>query len=148
VRLTVVTPLSIVVETGDVTCLRAEDETGAFGLLPGHADFLTALSVSVVTWRNKRGEEHHAAVLGGMLEVRDGDAIVIATPEAVLGDELHPLETDVLVAFRRRLEEERAARADSQRLELSAIRQICHILRPERAPDSGSGASQLDRFHQ
>ena len=32
--------------------LRAEDDTGAFGILPGHADFLTVLAVSVVTWRD------------------------------------------------------------------------------------------------
>ena len=51
-RLTVTTPLAIVVEADDVAHLRAEDETGAFGILPGHADFLTALAVSVVTWRD------------------------------------------------------------------------------------------------
>ena len=59
-KLTVTTPLAIVVEADDVAHLRAEDETGAFGILPGHADFLTALAVSVVSWRDERGAEHHA----------------------------------------------------------------------------------------
>ena len=54
-RLTIATPLAILLETGDVVHLRAEDETGSFGILAGHADFLTALSVSVVTWRGQRG---------------------------------------------------------------------------------------------
>ena len=49
-RLTITTPLAIVVEADDVAHLRAEDETGAFGILPGHADFLTALAVSVASW--------------------------------------------------------------------------------------------------
>ena len=43
-RLTVTTPLAIVAEADDVAHLRAEDDTGAFGILPGHADFLTALA--------------------------------------------------------------------------------------------------------
>jgi len=71
VRLTVATPLAIVIEVSDVAHLRAEDDTGAFGILPGHADFLTALAVSVASWRDDRGVEHHVAVRGGMLEVRD-----------------------------------------------------------------------------
>ena len=100
-RLTIATPLAILLETGDVVHPRAEDETGSFGILAGHADFLTVLSVSVVTWRGQRGAEHHAAVRGGMLEVRGGDEIAIATPEAVLDDDLHRLGIDVLAGFRR-----------------------------------------------
>ena len=129
-RLTIATPLSIVVEAGDVIHLRAEDETGSFGILAGHADFLTVLSVSVVTWRGQRGAEHHAAVRGGMLEVRGGDEIAIATPEAVLDDDLHRLGIDVLAGFRRASAEEQAARTDTQRLYVAAIRQIYRLLRP------------------
>jgi ATP synthase, F1 epsilon subunit (delta in mitochondria) len=78
-RLNVSTPLAVVVDADDVAHLRAEDETGAFGVMPGHADFLTVLAISVVTWRDRRGAEHHVAVRGGMFEVRGGDSIVIAT---------------------------------------------------------------------
>jgi F-type H+-transporting ATPase subunit epsilon len=134
VRLSVATPLAIVIEVSDVAHLRAEDDTGAFGILLGHADFLTALAVSVATWRDDRGIEHHVAVRGGMLEVRDGDTIAIATPEAVPGDDLRRLETEVLARFRRQLVEEQAARADARRLYLAAIRQIARLLRAERAP--------------
>ena len=133
-RLTVATPLVIVVEVGDVVHLRAEDDTGAFGILPGHADFLTALAVSVASWRDDRGAEHHVAVRGGMLEVRDGNTIGIATPEAVAGDDLQRLETEVLAKFRLQLVEEQAARTDAQRLYLAAIRQIARCLRSERTP--------------
>jgi F-type H+-transporting ATPase subunit epsilon len=133
-KLTVTTPLAIIVDTDDVTHLRAEDETGAFGILTGHADFLTALAVSVVSWRNGQGAEHHVAVHGGMLEVRGGSTIAIATREAVPGDDLHRLESEVLVQFRRQLAEEQSARKDAQRLYLAAIHQICHFLRPGRSP--------------
>jgi F-type H+-transporting ATPase subunit epsilon len=146
VRLTVTTPLAIVVEADDVAPLRAEDETGAFGILPGHADFLTAPAVSVASWRDDRGAEHHVAVRGGMLEVRGGmlevrggDTIAIASPEAVTGDDLHHLESEVLARFRRQLAEEQAARTDAQRLYLAAIRQIVRFLRMEQAPSMLAG---------
>jgi len=138
-KLTVTTPLAIAVEVDGVAHLRAEDETGAFGILPGHADFLTALAVSVVTWRDAKGAERHVAVRGGMLEVSRGEAIAIATREAVPGDDLHRLETEVLVRFRRQLAEEQAARADAQRLYLAAIRQIYRYLRPGRVPSVPGG---------
>jgi len=80
-----------------------------FRIVAGHADFLTALAVSVVTWRDRQGAEHYVAVRGGMIEVRGGQTITVATPEAVAGDDLHQLETEVLVRFRRQLEEEQAA---------------------------------------
>lgn len=149
-RLTVTTPLAIVVEVDDVAHLRAEDETGAFGILPGHADFLTALSVSVMSWRDARGAEHHIAVRGGMLEVRDGQRIAVATREAIASDDLQQLENDVLVAFRRAIEEEKAARVDAQRLYLAAIRQICRFLRSERTATvpGGAGVEQLEGLEQ
>jgi F-type H+-transporting ATPase subunit epsilon len=134
VRLTVTTPLAILVEATDVAHLRAEDESGAFGILPGHADFLTVLTASVASWRDDRGAEHHLALRGGLLEVRGGDAIAIATPEAVAGDDLHRLESEVLAKFRRQLVEEQAARTDAERLYLAAIRQIARFLRAEGTP--------------
>lgn len=138
-RLNVSTPLAVVVDVDDVAHVRAEDETGAFGIMTGHADFLTVLAISVVTWRDQRGAEHHVAVRGGVFEVRGGGAIVIATKEAVRCDDLRHLETEVLAAFRRAVEEDRAARVDAERLYISAVRQICCFLRSEHAPTVPGG---------
>jgi len=143
-RLAVTTPLAIVVDAGDVASLRAEDESGAYGVLGGHADFLTALVPSVVSWRDGRGGEHHVAVRGGMLQVRGGETVAIATREAVADDDLHRLETEVLVRFRRQLADEQAARADANRLYLAAIRQISRFLRPARPPAGPAGRSLDD----
>jgi F-type H+-transporting ATPase subunit epsilon len=95
--------------------------------------------VSVASWRDDRGGEHHVAVRGGMLEVRGGDAIAIASTEAVSGDDLPQLESEVLVRFRRQLAEEQTARTDAQRLYLAAIRQIVRFLRAEGAPAMPGG---------
>jgi len=131
-KLTVTTPLAILTKADNVMHVRAEDDTGAFGILRGHADFLTALAISVVSWRDEGGAEHHIAVRGGMLSVSGGNMIIIATREAVVDDDLHHLETDVLASFQRRTEEEVTARTDARRLYLAAIRQIYRFLRPDR----------------
>ena len=131
-KLLVTTPLTIIIGASDVVHVRAEDETGAFGILPGHADFLTALSISVATWKDQAGGEHHVAVRGGMLQVLSGDTITIATREAIVSDDLARLQTEVLTAFRREAEEEKSARTDAQRLYLAAIRQINRFLNSER----------------
>jgi len=131
-NLTVTTPLAIITKADNVAHVRAEDDTGAFGILCGHADFLTALAISVVSWRDDNGAEHHIAVRGGMLAVSAGDTITIATREAVADDNLHRLETEVIAGYQRRTEEEATARTDAQRLYLAAIRQIYQFLRPDR----------------
>ena len=138
-KFTVTTPLAIVADIDGVAHVRAEDETGAFGILQGHADFLTALTLSVVSWRVADGGEHHVAVRGGMLQVRGGNAVTVATREAVVSDDLEHLETEVLAAFRRNADEEHAARTDSQRLYLAAIRQISRLV-DERGAFAQDGA--------
>jgi F-type H+-transporting ATPase subunit epsilon len=142
-KLVVSTPLAIAVEADDVAHLRAEDETGAFGILPGHADFLTVLAISVASWRDAAGHEHHVALRGGMLEMRGGSHISIASREAVSGDDLAWLEGEVLARFRRQQADEQAARTDAQRLYLAAIRRIRQMLRPSPAADGLSGAPSV-----
>lgn len=138
-RLDITTPFAPVLRTDEAVHVRAEDSSGAFGILQGHADFLTVLDVSVLTWRDRREREHYVAVRGGMLSVREGGSVTVTTPEAVSGDDLHRLEADVLTRFQRHVDEERASRTAAQRLHLAAIRQIMRLLRPEsgHAPPVG-----------
>ncbi|RJF78226.1 F0F1 ATP synthase subunit epsilon [Azospirillum cavernae] len=146
--LVITTPTAVVARSAAVTHLRAEDDSGAFGILPGHADLLTALSVSVVSWReaddnakadeNGTGRERHCAVRGGVLTVSDGARIAVATREAVAGDDLAALERDVLTRFRQERAVEGEARGGARRLRLAAVRHILSYLRPDRrtAPPS------------
>jgi F-type H+-transporting ATPase subunit epsilon len=133
-RLAVTTPVSVVVDIEDVRHIRAEDETGAFGILPGHADFITALAVSVITWRNHRDEEHHVAVRGGVLTVRDGQFVEVATREAVSEDTLGKLGNAVLERFREEEQAEEESRVTATRLHLAAIRQLQRYLESGRQP--------------
>ena len=50
---------------------------GYFGVLPGHAPFLSTLGVGELTYRMGR-DERHLAVAGGFAEVRNDKVIVLA----------------------------------------------------------------------
>ena len=78
-RLVITTPTGIVVDNCGVASVRTEDASGSFGILDGHADFLTVLSVCVVSWREKNGVQGFCAVRRGTLAVRNGSEISIAT---------------------------------------------------------------------
>lgn len=123
-RLKVTTPLANVVDCVDVVQLTAEDETGSFGILEGHADFLTTLTVSVVSWVTSGGKHHHLAVRGGVLTIHAGRQIEIVTREAVGEETLEKLGGAVLDRMRKDEENEQAARLLSARMEVAAMRQI------------------------
>lgn len=114
-----------------VRAVRAEDDSGSFGILPRHVDFLTALNIGVLSWKDLDGREHFCAVRGGVLTVRDGD-VAVATREALIDDDLERLESTVLATFQRHEDEERQARLGGQRLELRAVREILRYLNPGR----------------
>lgn len=139
-RLLITTPTAVVVDEHDVNAVRAEDESGSFGILDGHAEFLTALAISVVSWRQADGRQRFCAVRRGVLSVVDGDEVAIATREAIVGDDLDRLERVVLTKFHEAIEAERAVRTESLQLQMRAIRQIVRYLRPERSTVFGAGS--------
>lgn len=129
-KLVVATPAGIVVDADGVRHVRAEDATGAFGILPRHAEFLTVLEISVVTWRGDDGREHHVAVRGGVLAVTDGRQVEIATREAVAGHDLDALERAVVARYRAEAAAAAAATRETARLEAAIVRQILRYTRP------------------
>jgi F-type H+-transporting ATPase subunit epsilon len=131
-RLLITDPLSVVVDAPDVRAVRAEDESGSFGVLPGHADFLTTLALSVVTWRDGAGVVRHCAVRRGVLSVNGGREVLIATREAHLGDDLDELEDVVLAGYRAQVDAERSANTAAARLRIQAIRRIVGLLKAGR----------------
>jgi F-type H+-transporting ATPase subunit epsilon len=136
-RLLITTPTAVVVNEPDVVSVRAEDESGSFGILDRHANFLTVLTVSVVAWHHADGRQRYCAVRRGVLRVENGSEVAVATREAIVGDNLDHLEQVVLAQLRSALDTERAARTESLQLQMKAIRQIIRYLRPERIVGGG-----------
>jgi len=137
-KLMIVTPLEVAVSDDDVVQVRAEDPTGSFGIERHHASLVTALTISVVSWRMATGEERHCAVRGGVLSV-ERDTISVATREAVVDPDLVRLEHEVLARFRRASDEAAVVRVDEERLRAAAIRNIQRLLRPQRQPHAFGG---------
>jgi F-type H+-transporting ATPase subunit epsilon len=85
ITLEVATPTRLVVgETVDEVV--APGIEGYFGVLPGHAPFLTTLGIGELTYRQGR-EEHRLAVAGGFAEVRN-DKVIILTDTAETPEEI------------------------------------------------------------
>ena len=133
-RLVISTPTSIVADIPNAVAIGAEDETGSFGILEGHADFLTVVSIAILRWRDAEGTTRFCAHRRGVLSISGGREVRLAVREAVLGNDPDHLESAVLSRFREAADEEQSARAESLRLQMSAIRRIIRYLRPEGAP--------------
>jgi F-type H+-transporting ATPase subunit epsilon len=133
-HLTVTTPGQILVDSGDVAGVRAEDQSGSFGILPGHADLLTVLVASVLRWRTADGATRFCAVHGGVFTVSAGRNVAVACREGVVGDSLENLEAKVRTVRAEQLEADRKARVEQVRLHALAVRQLLRYLRPNPAP--------------
>ncbi len=123
-RLTIATPLTILVEAGDVASLRAEDASGGFGLMPGCADLLTVIDAGVVGWRRAEGPWRWCALRGGVLRAFGGAEVRVACREATLSESLEGLRDRVAVERETAEETRRHARAQRARLHARAIRRI------------------------
>ena len=74
--LEIATPTRMVVaETADEVVLPGSE--GSFGILPGHAPFLTTLGIGQGMYRVGR-EEYYLVIVGGFAEVRNDKVIVLA----------------------------------------------------------------------
>lgn len=75
-RLEIVTPYGLVF-SNDVDEFTATGSEGEFGVLPGHAPFLTTLRVGMLTYK-KGGEVGYFFVSGGYAEVGPEKATILA----------------------------------------------------------------------
>ncbi|NBB87549.1 MAG: F0F1 ATP synthase subunit epsilon [Bacteroidetes bacterium] len=102
----------------------AEGESGSFGLLPRHVDFVEPLVpgiLSFVAAHDERGDEVFVAVDEGVL-VKCGHAVFVSVRNAVVGPELGTLEETVRNRFQRIDEHENAMRTALAKMESEVIR--------------------------
>lgn len=129
-HLTIATPSRVLVDTPDVFSFRASDASGSFGILAGHAEFLTVIPASVVEWREHDGQWQYCTVRGGVLSVSEGRQIALACREGILGHDLASLEADVCEAGTADVEADKRARVEQTRLHAQAVRQLVRYLVP------------------
>ncbi|AXI49162.1 ATPase (plasmid) [Sulfitobacter sp. SK012] len=114
---------------GRATRLTAVAQDGAFGILPNHADFVTALVPSVMTLRMADGSEEIFGLDEGLL-VKKGHHVVAAVLRGVRGDDLGSLNDTVRAKFIEMDDEERQARSAFSRLEADVVRRFAELRKP------------------
>jgi F-type H+-transporting ATPase subunit epsilon len=84
-KLEIVTPYSKVLDL-EVDEVTATGKLGEFGVLPGHAPFLTSLKIGELAYKNN-GITEHMALNWGYFEIKDDRIIVLVetaeAPEAI-----------------------------------------------------------------
>jgi len=109
--LRVITPDHIVLDT-TATSIKVPGVDGSMGILPRHAQMITALDVGPLTY-TKDGKEHDIFVSGGFAEVRQNTVRVVSEagepPDEIDETRAHEAEERA----RKRLDEMRAARGIS-----------------------------------
>jgi len=129
-ELKIVTPTGIVLAE-PVSKVVAEAPNGSFGILPRHIDFVSELVAGVLIFVTRAGVERFVGVNQGTLVKRGGD-ILVATHDAILGDDLATLERRVAETFLQIDEHERVARSALARLEAGIVRRFIDL---ERGPE-------------
>ncbi|SHF44017.1 F-type H+-transporting ATPase subunit epsilon [Litoreibacter ascidiaceicola] len=102
---------------------------GAFGILPNHIDFVTAIVPSVLTLRLEDGSEEIFGLDEGLL-VKKGHEVVVIALRGVRGDDLGTLQDTVEANFIQMDEDERQARSALSRLEADMVRRFAELQRP------------------
>jgi len=128
VRLVVTLPNRIAVEAA-VTRVGAEGIHGSFTMLPHHLDHVVLLAPGILSYTGEDGEQHYAAVDGGVL-TKVGEEVRIATTAAVPGGRLEELKESVTEAFGHLDERDRSARLALARIETHIVQQLLSFEEP------------------
>ncbi|MGH7313123.1 MAG: F0F1 ATP synthase subunit epsilon [Candidatus Rokuibacteriota bacterium] len=120
--LEIATPTRLVV-SDKVDEVVAPGVEGYFGVLPGHAPFLTTLGIGELTYRKGR-DEFHLAVAGGFCEVRNDKVIVLADTAERPDD----VDRDRAERARQRAEQRLAGRTQDEIDYTRALRALARAL--------------------
>lgn len=105
----------------------AEGESGSFGLLPRHVDFVEPLVPGILSFvAGDDDEEVFVAVDEGML-VKCGRVVFVSVRNAVVGPELGTLEETVRDRFQHIDEHEDAMRTALAKMESEVIRSFIEL---------------------
>ncbi len=126
-EVTIRVPSSLLFQ-GHASRLRAVGQAGGFGLLPRHADFVTALVPSVLVLVTEDETERFFGIDEGLL-VKQDQRVSIIVRRGVMGDELETLHDKVRDRFIEAEDDERVARRALSRLEADMVRRLGQLQR-------------------
>lgn len=109
----------------EVEKINAEGRDGAFGVLPRHIDFATALAPGILAYWQK-GREYFMAVDEGIM-VKTGDQVLVSVRSGYRGDSLGSLRETVEREFQKLGDRERRARSVLADLEAEFVRKFLDL---------------------
>lgn len=121
-KLKVLLPTEIFIDQ-EISKVTAEAENGYFCLLPRHADFVTALVPSLLSFVSKTGKEEFIAVDEGIL-IKVGSEVLISTRNAMRGPDLGTLRQIIEEQFETINDQEKKARSILASIEASFVRRF------------------------
>ncbi len=125
-RLNIVTPAGMFAR--DITHVRLRDESGYFGVMKGHIDFLTVLVPCLGYYRDTGGREVFLAVDAGIFSVRLGTA-TLAAGEVFESEDAEKLAGIIEDTFLKRKESEESVRRMLGDIEKSFMEKTIELLR-------------------
>ncbi|MHC4597529.1 MAG: hypothetical protein ACYS47_00840 [Planctomycetota bacterium] len=121
-KLTVDLPTRRMVEA-EVVQVQAEDETGAFGIRPGHEPLVAALTMGWMRYRAADGREGWLAVDEGVL-VTDGETVEVYTHDALHADSAEEAERLLENELAQRHDREQDRRNAMLKMQLTAFKML------------------------
>ena len=125
-KLSIVTPTKIMEK--EITYIRLKDETGFFGILKGHTNFLTVLVPSLCYYTDVNGKEVFLAVDEGILSVREG-TVTITSKEVFESDSAEKLAEIIENTLTKRDESEIAFRGMFEGIERSFMEKTIKLVK-------------------
>jgi F-type H+-transporting ATPase subunit epsilon len=122
-RLKVLLPFQVFLESSGVTRIVAETRAGSFGLLPRRLDCVAALAPGILTYETHADGEVFIAVDEGAL-VKTGPEVLVSVRHALVGTDLAQLRQTVEREFLNLDENERSVRLVMARLETGFLRRL------------------------
>ncbi len=101
-------------EIADTLSFVGRDGSGSFGLMAGHADFMTCLEVGLARFRTRDRGWRYLALPGGVLTF-SGNRLTLSTRHYLIDDDYHRISEAVSQQL---LAEEEALKATRQNLRL------------------------------
>ncbi len=125
-KLSIVTPTKILEKY--ITYIRLKDETGFFGILKGHTNFLTVLVPSLCYYTDVNDKEVFLAVDEGILSVREG-TVTITSKEVFESDNAEKLAEIIENTLTKRDESEIAFRGMFEGIERSFMEKTIKLVK-------------------
>jgi F-type H+-transporting ATPase subunit epsilon len=114
----------------DVLSFVAEDASGSFGILPGHARFVTVLEFGLASFRTASAGWRYVAAPGAVLRFAGGE-LHLATRRFVCGADYERIRDVLRQQLRAEEDALREIRLSLRRLEESMLRRLWQLARGE-----------------